>query len=355
MKSRLLIALLAVVITASTSCDARSGGAPEGAGGTAARPGEAGSGGGGARPTGSGGNPVPGTGGAGSGAGSGGAATGGNQTSGTGGLATGGAAGGTPGQPPGATPACAALAQALCAKAEACTSFATTLVFGSRATCEQRLQLDCLTRFTTGSSETPADTTSCAESLASQPCAAFARGDLGAACAPRPGSFPTGALCLDDRQCDSAFCARAPDAACGVCAPPTAAGSACVRGSCSTGAVCPKGTATCVAPEPGPIGAVCTVSEQCDVGNGVGCNPLTGRCIRLTLASSGACGLDLATSTYSACGASGNCSPLLAGKCVAAAADGAACSAAEAGPPCLPPARCVSGRCSLPDPSLCAP
>jgi hypothetical protein len=122
--------------------------------------------------------------------------------------------------------------------------------------------------------------------------------------------------------------------------------------------VCPKGTAaataTCLIPEPGAIGAACTVSEQCDVGHGVGCNPLTGRCIKLTVASSGACGLDLAAATYNACGASASCSPILAGKCVAAAPDGAACSAAEAGPPCLPPARCVSGRCSLPDPSLCA-
>jgi len=344
MKSRRLIALFSVapfaaVISGSASCDSRSGGVPPASGGS-----------GGARPVGSGGSNLPGSGGASAG-------SGGSELSGSGGGAAGGAGGAMGDEPPGATAACASLAHALCARGQDCAPFATGLVFGSLATCEARLQLDCLTRFTPGSSATPADTSSCADSLASQPCTAFARGDLGTACAPRPGSFLTGATCLDDRQCDSAFCARAPDAACGVCAAPTAAGSPCVRGACSAGTVCPKGTSTstCIVPEPGPIGAACTASEQCDVGNGVGCNPLTGRCIRLALAASGTCGLDLATSTYSACGASGNCSPLLAGKCVAAAPDGAACSAAEAGPPCLPPARCVSGRCSLPDPSVCAP
>jgi len=356
MNSRLLIALLAVGVSGSPSCDARSGGAPEGSGGTAP-PAGAGSGGraapggtgghgdidgtGGTAPLGSGGGPLPGS--------------GGSLASGAGGSAT-GATGGTTSDPPadGAL-ACAALARALCARGEACAPFATSLVFGTRVVCEERLQLDCLARFAPGSSATPADTMACADSLASQSCAAFARGDLGSACTPRPGSLTTGATCLDDRQCDSAFCARAPDAACGACAPPTAPGSPCVRGSCSAGAVCPKGTSTCVTPAPGPIGAVCTVSEQCDVGNGVACNPLTQRCIRLALPSTGACGLDVATSTYNACSASASCTPLLAGKCVAAAADGAACSTAEAGPPCLPPARCVGGRCSLPDPSACAP
>jgi len=340
MKGRLLIALWAIVVVA---CDGRSGGALDHDGS-----------GGGTTHAGSGGSNPPGTGG-GTASGPG---SGGDQASGTGGPATGGAAGAAD-APAGAATACASLARALCAKAEDCAPFATTLVFGSRATCEARLQLDCLARFTPGSSATPADTTSCAEALFTQSCATFARGDLGAACAPRPGSSPSGATCLDDRQCATTFCARAPDAACGVCAAPTTAGSPCVRGSCSAGTVCPKGapapSATCIVPEPGPIGAICTVSEQCDVGHGVGCNPLSGRCIRLALASSGSCGLDLAAATYNACGASGSCSPILAGKCVAAAPDGAPCSAAEAGPPCLPPARCVNGRCGLPDPSVCAP
>jgi len=348
MKSRLLVALSAVALTAATACDARSGGALDGngSGGATVRPGDSGSGG----------STLPGTGGAGTGP-AGATGSGGDQASGTGGRATGGSAGAMPDA--GAATACTSWARALCAKGEDCAPFATTLVFGSRAICEERLQLDCLARFAPGSSATPADTTTCAESLSSQSCTTFARGDLGAACAPRPGSSPNGASCLDDHQCASTFCARAPDAACGVCAAVTTAGSACVRGSCSAGTVCPKGaataaTATCLVPEPGPIGAVCTVSEQCDVGHGVACNPLTGRCIKLALASSGACGLDLAAATYTACGASGSCSPTLAGKCVAAAPDGATCSTADTGPPCLPPARCVGGRCSLPDPSLCA-
>ena len=340
MKSRLLIALSGIVLTVAIGCDARSGGVLDGAGS-----------GGVTAPAGSGGSALPGAGGSSSGTGGIGPGSGGAVASGAGGGS------GGPAPTDGAATACASLARALCAKADDCAPFANTLVFGGRATCEERLQLDCLGRFAPGSSATPADTSACADSLSSQSCAAFARGDLGAACAPRPGTAPSGATCLDDRQCASAFCARAADAACGVCAPPTTAGGPCVRGSCSAGTVCPKGTttATCLVPEPGPLGATCTVSEQCDVGHGLGCNPLTGRCIRLALASSGTCGLDLAAATYNACGASASCSPVLAGKCVAAAEDGAPCSNAEAGPPCLPPARCVSGRCSLPDPSVCVP
>jgi len=68
----------------------------------------------------------------------------------------------------------------------------------------------------------------------------------------------------------------------------------------------------------------------------------------------GTCGVDLARNTYTACRASGTCSGALGGTCSMTAADGAACSTGTAGPACLPPARCVSGRCTLSDPVACA-
>jgi hypothetical protein len=336
MKSRAFTAFFAVVIAGGASCDAKMdagiggrGGAPAGTTG------------------GAGGSTVGGT---------GGTVPGGGTSSGGTGTGTGGATGGVPGGDPAGAQACAALSAALCGKAEACTPFATGLFFGSRATCEQRLALECLPRLAApGTSATPAKISSCADSLAAHPCAAFAGGDLGSACAPQAGSLPAGAACGDDWQCSSTFCARAPDAVCGVCAPTTRAGGPCVRSACSAGTVCPMGKSTCVALEPGQVGAACTVQEQCDVGNGVGCSPVTSRCIRLVLASAGTCGVDLAGSMYSACRASGTCSGLLAGTCSMAAPDGAACSTATTGPSCLPPARCVAGRCTLPDPRSCAP
>jgi len=308
---------------------------------------------------GSGGNTSsPGSGGAGVGFGGAGGATGGfpGGSGAASGTSGGSGTGGTPVADPAVEQACSALAKALCAKSETCTPFATALLFGSRTVCEQRLALDCLPKFgAPGTSATPAKILSCADSLATHPCAAFVKGDFGAACAPQAGGSIAGVACGDDWQCASTFCARAPDAVCGVCAPTTQPGGPCVRGACSAGTVCPMGKSICVALEPGQLGATCTVHEQCDIGNGVGCSPISGRCIRLTLGSSGPCGADLSGTMYAACPASGTCSALVGGTCSMAAADGAACSAASTGPSCLPPARCVGGRCTLPNPALCLP
>jgi hypothetical protein len=342
MASRLLTALCASMIA---GCSTDGAGMAAGMGGR------------GGAPPGSGGEvSAAGSGGAAAGVG-GRSASGGGGAGGAAGAGSGGTAGGGWGGDHAAAPACAALSQALCRKIEICTPFAVGLVFGSRSVCEQRLTLDCLPKFAApGSAATPALTSSCADSLAAHPCAAFLRGDFGAACAPLSGRLQGGAACGDDAQCASTFCARARDAVCGVCATTTPAGSPCVRDSCSAGTVCPMGKSTCVVPEPGQVGAACTVHEQCDIGNGIGCNPLTGRCIRLALGSdTGTCGLDLAGALYTACPASGTCSAPLGGKCTAGAADGAACSTGSAGPGCLPPARCVGGRCTLPDPSACSP
>jgi hypothetical protein len=86
----------------------------------------------------------------------------------------------------------------------------------------------------------------------------------------------------------------------------------------------------------------------------VGCNTLSSQCIALTLAQAGgACGPNsIIPTSYAVCPASGTCSALIAGTCTAAAADGAACSP-TASPKCMPPARCVSGRCTLPAPASC--
>jgi hypothetical protein len=344
MEGKFSTALVAVAIFGFAACGATMDGGTGGRGGADHVTGGGGSGG--SLPSG--------------GAGSGGmVGTGGGTTEGSGGASGGGGtvpgSGGTSGGEPTAEQACAALSKALCAKSDACTPFATGLLLGSRTVCEQRLALDCSSKFgAPGTAATPARSMACAESLAAVSCAAFAQGDFGPACAPQPGSLPLGGACGDDWQCASTFCARATDAVCGVCAAATQAGSPCVRGACSTGTVCPAGKNSCVIPEPGQVGAVCTIHEQCDIGNGVACNAVTARCIRVTLASAtGMCGL--AGATYAACPASGTCSGPVGGTCAVVAADGAACSTAAAGPGCLPPARCVAGRCTLSNPGSCAP
>jgi len=164
-----------------------------------------------------------------------------------------------------------------------------------------------------------------------------------------------GGACAEDAQCASTFCARAPDAACGICQPLTTAGGPCVRSTCSAGMVCPAGQSTCITPVAGKVDDMCTAQEQCDLAHAVGCNTTSRKCLALTLAQAGgSCGANsIIPTSYAVCPASGTCSAALAGKCSAAATDGDACSSADTGPHCLPPARCISSKCVVPDPTTC--
>jgi len=282
---------------------------------------------------------------------------GGGTSSGTGG---GSGQGGNPSSDAGndaeATRACASFAATLCAKIATCTPFVLGVLYGDAPTCERRVILSCVPSFgAAGTSAVPAKTTSCEQSIAPLACPTFLAGDWGAACKTDPGAVALGGPCGDDAQCVTTFCARAPDAACGICQPVTKAGDPCVRNSCSAGTVCPAGQSTCIAPAPGRVGDACTAQEQCDLAHAVGCNTTSMRCLALTLASpQGSCGANsILPTSYAVCPAGGTCSAPLGGNCSAAAADGANCSTADTGTHCLSPARCVAGQCVVPDPATC--
>ena len=254
----------------------------------------------------------------------------------------------------GAAAACAMLADAACAKLQSCSAFAVGALFGDVTRCRERIALTCLPTFDApGTSATPARTLACAQSLPALACETLSIANLGPDCAAQPGTLAAGAACGDDAQCASAFCARASDAVCGVCAAATHAGDPCVRGTCSAGTVCPAGATTCIVPVAGQVGDPCTVQEQCDIAHAVGCDTLGRRCLRLTLATS-TCGANslLAPTSFALCPASGTCSALIGGTCSPAAADGATCNTMS-GPACMPPARCVAGTCVVPAPSTC--
>jgi hypothetical protein len=254
--------------------------------------------------------------------------------------------------------ACTALADAYCAKLQTCSTFVMNVAYGDLATCKARWILNCVPNFAaTGTSATPARTASCAQSIPALSCTTFLSGDLGTACAVGAGTVAQGQPCGDDAQCASTFCARSPTATCGTCQPATMAGDPCVQSSCSvsTNTVCPAGKTTCVKPVAGKVGDSCVGHEQCDVGHQVGCNPTNSKCIALTLATAGGnCGADsIFPTSVGVCPAAGTCSASLAGRCSAAAADGASCSTSDTGAHCMAPARCVSSRCTLPNPAMC--
>jgi hypothetical protein len=123
----------------------------------------------------------------------------------------------------------------------------------------------------------------------------------------------------------------------------------------STNTVCPVGATTCVTPKAGKVGDPCVGQEECDVGHQVGCNTATTKqCIALTLATT-MCGANnpLNPTSVAVCGAAGTCSLPTFGMCTPFAADGQNCSTGDTGAHCMQPAKCVGGKCVIPDPNTC--
>lgn len=254
-----------------------------------------------------------------------------------------------------AAKACADAADAFCNQVQTCSPFGMQATFGDVATCKTRFALGCTQTFSfPGTSATPAGTEACAKALPSISCDDLIAGNLGGDCATKPGTVANGGACGDDAQCTSTFCARAPDSQCGTCSDVSTAGGACTNGACSAGLTCPKGGSTCQKPVAGQIDAACQSQADCDLAHGVGCNTNDNKCLKLEISSDGSCGADSITpSKFTVCPANGSCDALLGGSCHAAAADGASCSTGDTGPTCMSPAKCVSGKCTLPDANAC--
>jgi hypothetical protein len=81
----------------------------------------------------------------------------------------------------------------------------------------------------------------------------------------------------------------------------------------------------------------------CDFDESLVCNGKSKQCEALVVSPPGGV-CDISNAQFSTCVASGTCSTDEAGvtgSCIAAAVDGAECSASGAGPACVPPSRCV--------------
>lgn len=299
--------------------------------------------------------------------------------------------------PVGADQACADFATANCTKLDQCILNGTTIRYGGASTCQARQKQACLVRLgATGTGNDPAAVELCVSELPSAACGEF---DLGVIpeCEAQIGTLPAGAPCAFSGQCQSANCAIVNGTNCGTCAPANQAGDSCATTSCSTGSVCvaatqecqPRGAmgsacdadhpcgagSSCVTPAAmssgtcqaagGSVGVSCDPKRQtapgCDPNAGLYCDSTTDTCLATTYVTAGAqCGLvnhaTAACTNASTCfGAQGQ-NP---GTCVADATNGTACDT-QAGPSCIPPARCVigaptatSGVCRLPDPTKC--
>ncbi len=318
------------------------------------------------------------------------------------GASDGGGTGGSGGTSGGAQ-ACSDYATALCNLRQTCTNgFAITVGYGDLPTCQARYQASCENSLAApGTGNTPAHLEACAQAMAGESCFDYFTNAAPSACAPPAGTLATGAGCAFDGQCQSGHCALGDQQICGSCQPPPQAGSSCAGGvGCGSGLLCLADTETCG--QGVPDGGACTDKDACGgaescVGlsaggsgvclprGGVGspCDPreLTapscfgaggvycvrgardaGSCEPITVATAGQpCGI-VPGIADAECGSGGLCAKAAdagTGSCVAYVSDGSSCDSV-AGPPCLPPAKCVpasdggsAGTCTLPNGSLC--
>lgn len=294
--------------------------------------------------------------------------------------------------------ACDGEARALCEKFDTCQEGGVRLSYGTMDVCIERSRIECRARLTApGVGDTPAADAACGEAVRVGTCADYLNQAI-ATCLPLAGRGAIGTSCAFHTQCASAFCARAPRAACGVCSAVPRAGDPCAmqecaagqscnekgicqplsqeRGPCSTGADCLYGHQCASASTvPGATSRTCVpavatessscdpvVGPQCDFNRGLSCERTAAgsRCTRFVAAEAGQpCGT--LSGRPALCVAGAICVTTGAGAaptCRPVAADGAACDLA-AGTGCLYPARCVgtgpgtAGTCTLPSAQAC--
>lgn len=231
--------------------------------------------------------------------------------------------------------ACAAFADALCARLEAC---APELVgragperqrYEGRADCVASqaaiCELSAVMR-DTGVTSTVVDT--CAASVSASGCDVLSReyAAFGSACVVRSGTRALEAACSVDAQCASGRCGWSEKEACGKCYKAwwpegglPIAGDACtIGGNCASNATCVEDV--CAQKDPATHGDPC--SSVFDDGPPTHC-AAGEEC--LNQADHGG------------------------GTCTAYAREGEACGDSWTGPVCLKPWQCIDGNCRLPD------
>jgi hypothetical protein len=272
------------------------------------------------------------------------------------------------------TPAtCDGVANALCSKLQACFPVAVDAAYGGDlARCALGPKLSCEKGTgAPGSNTTAATLAGCADKLLTLGCAdlqATLDGKRAPICETVPGQVAAGGSCYTSEQCKSTLCN--PAVPCGTCADAPEigqpcetfcardaycdftshvcmklgnAGDPCPMGyECNTGLLCSAGKCIADTPKTAALGDPCTQSDDCNPIAGEVCHPTKMVCAKVEFVGPGeSCGL--IGDRLVGCRAGGKCS---AGKCVAPAADNAACDP-QMGIDCLEPAECMEGFCRL--------
>jgi hypothetical protein len=283
--------------------------------------------------------------------------------------------------------ACAAYADAICAKYDACgASFAPGT--GSGDLCVSRVTLWCSDNAAiSGSSFRPDKLAPCADEVSGLDCFQVGgwRGSSGEACgALFRGTVAKGGACSVDIQCEGGACRMESPNTCGVCTGLAHEGDDCSTAAvvCDDGLYCSDQTQRCT--KAAGAGAPCQEDAPSCTGDlwcsGGTCTPLLGegascgpdvdnlcaldltcdskssRCVKYVETVSAAdesCSLDDPTHVR-VCGTGTFCAnqDTPDAVCTPTVPDGKDCST-RAGDPCLFPSKCIDGVCGPPDPLTC--
>lgn len=205
---------------------------------------------------------------------------------------------------------CAAYAQALCARVDACSPYNIPNFYGTVAYCEAETRRSCERSFALpGNTQTLERLDTCTASLPTAVCLRAFGGVIGAAeCADPPGTLGSGSSCMEDSECASDRCDLDLHSHC----------YSCVAG--------PKKTA--------PLGADCDPVDGPDCDEGI-C--YLGQCITLSRLNE-------------ACDSAGLCEgylPCRNGVCSAPQGEGAACTSDA---DCLYGYKCTQDKCTATPP-----
>jgi len=272
--------------------------------------------------------------------------------------------------------ACAQLAMDRCMLLQMCSMSDLVRRFGDLGTCVTREAMACqAVQDAPDGGETPQDALACATAIVASTCDDFLNKPTPAACDPAAGNGAGG--CAFSAQCQTTFCAIGAFALCGQCRNVPVVGTGCgasgcgpdllcsiantcqIPGTlnsqcgrtlpCSNGLSCVGATATTngrCQTEITTLGGQCDFTKKnraaCNADLGLTCSLATNQCVNLPHVAVGAnCGI--VNNVDTACTAGATCqipTGQQTGKCVAPAADGAACDTKN-GPDCLFPARCI--------------
>ncbi|MBI2392639.1 MAG: hypothetical protein HYV09_23845 [Deltaproteobacteria bacterium] len=231
--------------------------------------------------------------------------------------------------------ACAVLAEATCARVDACAPFLAQTSLGRGAACVAPVTEHCVrTAGVGGSRRTPESLTACAEAIRASACGDFVA-RFPDNCELPPGELALDASCAFDEQCGSSLCAREPETACGTCVRAPGVGASCVFGRCARGLVC---TSAGQCAKPAALGEPCGPNDPCT--NLGFCD--TGRCAPRRTVGQGCAGFgQCELFGESACAANSICIATKVAK------PGEACDlTANALVLCEAPYRCIDDRCA---------